>query len=449
MSFTEAEALERLDHVIAAAKKAGADAADAVIVGESSLSVSWRLGALEDIGRSESIDLGLRVFVGQSPANVSSSDLSPKALEALVERAVAMARLAPPDVYAGLADPALLMKGALPDLDLADTSEPSPEQLKALAAEAEDAARAVPGVTNSEGAGAGAGGAMVGLATSAGFRGAYRSTSVSVSASVLAGGEGAMERDYAYHSVRHLADLEPSAVIGKEAGERAVKRLGAIKISSATLPVIFEPRLSGGMVGHFLGAINGSGIARKSSFLQDYMGKQVFAPGIQILEEPHRLRGQRSRSFDGEGLPTHARTLVEDGRLTTWLLDSSSAKQLGLVSTGHAARGVGGPPSPSASNVHLAPGSMTPAEMIKSIKRGIYVTELIGSGVNGVTGDYSRGAAGFLIENGEITHAVSEITIAGNLIDMFARLVPANDLVFRYGVNAPTLMIDAMAIAGA
>ncbi len=449
MSFTETEALERLDHVITAALKAGADAADAVIVGESSLSVSWRLGALEDIGRSESIDLGLRVFVGQSPANVSSSDLSPKALVALVERAVAMARLAPPDVYAGLADPALLMQGAQPDLELADNTEPSPEQLKALAAEAEDAARAVPGVTNSEGAGAGAGGAMVGLATSTGFRGAYRSTSVSVSASVVAGGEGAMERDYAYHSVRHMADLEPSAKIGKEAGERAVKRLGAIKISSATLPVIFEPRLSGGIVGHLLGAINGSGIARKSSFLQDYMGKQVFAPGIQILEEPHRLRGQRSRIFDGEGLPTQNRTLVEDGRLTTWLLDSSSARQLGLVSTGHASRGVGGPPSPSASNVHLAAGRQSPAEMIKSIKRGIYVTELIGSGVNGVTGDYSRGAAGFLIENGELTHAVSEITIAGNLIDMFARLVPANDLEFRFGVNAPTLMIDAMAIAGA
>jgi PmbA protein len=447
--MTNKSHLDSLALVLDAARKLGADAADAIVMGESSLSIGWRMGTLEDVGRSESQDLGLRVFIGQSQAMVSSSDLSDGALKALAERAVSMARLAPEDAYAGLADPMLLMSGPLPDLQLADTIEIGPDQLKTWAAAAEDAARAVPGVTNSEGSGASYGGGAVALATSTGFSGSYKSSHVSISASVIAGQGGAMERDYAYDHVRFASDLRTPEVIGREAGERTVKRLGAIKPESGTLPVVFDPRISGGMVGHLLGAINGQSVARKSTFLLDAMGSRIFNDKIQIIEDPHRVRGLRSRAFDGEGLATHKRALIENGILTTWLLDCAAARQLGLQPTGHAARGIGSPPSPSSSNVHMSAGDISPRDMIKSIKRGIYLTELIGQGVNGVTGDYSRGASGFLIENGELTSAVNEFTIASNLKDMFARLVPANDLEFRYGINAPTLMIEGMSIAGA
>jgi PmbA protein len=447
--MTETSHLNHLEFVLDAARKLGADTADAVVMGDASLSIGWRMGALEDVSRSESQDLGLRVFIGQAQAMVSSSDLSRPALQALAERAVAMAKLAPDDIYAGLADPADLMTGPLPDLELADSLEVGPDQLKLWAAEAEDAARAVPGVTNSEGSGAAYGAGSVALATSTGFLGRYQSSSVSISASVIAAQDGMMERDYAYHQVRYCADLASAASIGREAGERTVKRLGAIKPASGTLPVIFDPRISGGMVGHLIGAINGQSVARKSTFLLDALETRIFAADIQILEEPHRLRGMRSRSFDGEGLPTCNRALIENGVLTTWLLDCASARQLGLRSTGHAARGIGSPPSPSVSNVHMAAGKILPQDMIKSIKHGIYITELIGQGVNGVTGDYSRGASGFLIENGVLTSPVNEFTIASNLKHMFAQLVPANDLEFRYGINAPTLLIEGMSIAGA
>ncbi len=447
--MTIATQLDSLDFVLAAARRLGADSADAMVMGESSLSIGWRMGTLEDVSRSESQDLGLRVFVGHCQAMVSSSDLSRPALEALAERAVAMAKLAPEDIYAGLAEAEQLYKGVLPDLDLADASEVGPDQLKQWAANAEDAARAVPGVSNSEGSGASFGGGSVALATSTGFRGSYRSSHVSISASVIAARDGMMERDYAYHHVRHVADLEAADKIGREAGTRTVKRLGAIKPDSGTLPVIFDPRISGGLVGHLLGAINGQSVARKSTFLLDALGTQVFGSDVQIIEEPHRLRGLRSRAFDGEGLPTTNHQLINNGVLTSWLLDCASARQLGLQSTGHAARGIGAPPSPSASNVHMAAGKTKPEEMIKSIKRGIYITELIGMGVNGVTGDYSRGATGFLIEYGALTVPVNEFTIAGNLKDMFARLVPASDLEFRYGINAPSILIEGMSIAGA
>jgi PmbA protein len=448
MPMTPETALDRLDHVIAAARRAGATSADAVLIEDSSQSISWRMGALEDVTRSEGIDLGLRVFVGQQVATVSSSDLAPKTLEALVERAMAMAKLAPEDPFAALADPKLLARGVHPDLDLAGDL-PDTQTLRGWAEQAEDAARAVPGVSNSEGAGAGTGQALVSLATSDGFRGAYASTSVSVSASVVAERDGAMERDYAYHSVRHVEDLENAASIGAEAGARAVKRLGAKKPPSAMMPVIFDRRVSSSLVGHFLGAINGQSIARKSSFLADKMGAQLFRDGISIIDNPLRLRGLRSRSFDAEGLPVREMALLENGVLKTWLLDGASARQLGLSPTGHATRGVSSPPGPGSSNVHMSNGKISPSDMLKDITRGIYITEMIGSGVNGVTGDYSRGAVGFMIENGELTHAVNEITIAGHLLEMFAKLEAANDLEFRYGVDAPTLRIDGMSIAGA
>jgi PmbA protein len=435
--------------MLAAARAAGADAADAVYAGDASTSIAMRLGALEDVGRFEGEEMGLRVFIGQRAANVVTSDLSPAALREAAERAVAMARLALEDRYAGLADPALLLRTPPQNLDLEDATEISPEQLKALALEAEDAARAVPGVSNSEGGGAAQGRAVTALATSTGFAAARSSSSFSLSASVIAGDGGGMQRDYAWHSARHFDDLEGAAEIGRRAGERAVRRLAPIKLPTASMTVLFDPRISASLIGHFIGAITGSSITRGTSFLKDAMGTQIFAPGIEIVDDPLRPRSLRGRSFDGEGLPVQRRSLIDDGVLTSWLLDAASARQLGLTPTGHASRGAGGPPGAGPSNLHLAAGALSPKALMADIKRGVLVTELIGMGVNGLTGDYSRGASGFLIENGEITVPVAEITIAGNLKDMFRTLVPANDLQFRHASNAPTVRIDGMTIAGA
>ncbi|WP_310496345.1 TldD/PmbA family protein [Sandarakinorhabdus sp.] len=446
--LTPPMALERLDAALAAARAAGADAADALYMGDGSTSVSVRLGALEDIGRSEGEEVGIRVFVGQRSASVSSSDLSPAALIEAATRAVDMARLAPEDKWAGLAPEDRLMRGAIPELDVHDPAEPLAQSLKDRALAAEDAARAVPGVTNSEGGGAAAGLVVMALATSTGFRGGKIGSSHGTSASVVAGNGSDMQRDYAYHSTRYLADLEDPAEIGVRAGQRAIARLSPIKLATGTMPVVFDPRVSGSLIGHLMGAITGSAITRGTSFLMDALGKAIFDSGVTMIDDPLRLRGLRSRAFDGEGLPTARTAIIDKGVLTTWLLDSANARQLGLAPTGHAARGTSGPPGASASNLHMEPGTDTPAALMADIKDGLYVTELIGMGVNGLTGDYSRGASGFRIENGEITGAVAEITIAGNLKDMFARMTPANDLRFRHATNVPTLRIDAMTIAG-
>jgi len=446
--LTESQACERVHDIVDRARAGGADASDAVFAADRSLSVSVRMGALEDVERSESEELGLRVFVGRRSASVSTSDLSSSSLDALVERAIAMAGQAPEDKWAGLAPQERLMHGNPPLLDLDDGADEAPETLKARALAAEDAARAVPGVTNSEGSGASASRSVMAIATSHGFTGAYAQTGHGVSASVLAGSGGAMERDHAHHSARHASMLEAPEAIGRLAGERAVARLNPAKVSSGAMPVVFDRRVSAGLIGHLLGAISGSAITRKTSFLLDCLGKQVFAKGVTICDDPHRPRGLRSRPFDGEGLPVLPIKLVDQGMLETWLLDSASARQLGLEPTGHAARGGAGAPGVASSNLYMQPGNIPPETLVGEIDRGILVTELIGQGVNGVTGDYSRGAAGFLIEKGEITRAVSEITIAGNLKDMFLALTPANDLEFRYGINAPTLRIDGMTIAG-
>lgn len=437
----------RVAALVDRARRAGADAADAVYLGDSSESISVRLGKLEDVERSESEHVSLRVFCGKSAASIGSSDLSDAALDELAARAVAMARLAPEDVYAGLAPEDMLAKGPFPDVDGFDPAEPSPAQLREWAEAAEDAARAVPGVTNSEGGGASAGRGTVALATSHGFVGGYASTSFGLSASVVAGEGSAMQRDYAWRSARHLADLPGAPEIGLLAGERAVKRLNPGRVASGAMPVVFDPRVGGTLVGHLAGAISGAAIARRASFLVGKDGEQLFDAGITIMDDPHRLRGLRSKPFDGEGLPTARRALVENGRLTGWLMDSAAARQLGGRPTGHAARG-GGAPGISTSNTHIAPGAQTPAELIADIADGIYVTEVIGMGVNGVTGDYSRGASGFRIVNGEIAGPVAEFTIAGNLIDMFRQLRAANDLEWHRAVNVPTLRIDGMMIAG-
>ena len=444
---TSSDQLNLLEGLIGKAKRLGAEAADAVVFNSASMSVSYRLGKLEDVERSESHDLGLRVFIGKHQAAVASTDLSPRALDALAERAVVMARTTPEDKYCGLAPRELLAK-AWPELDLVDTHEPSSERLVEFARACEASALEVPGISNSEGATAGWGKGGVALVTSEGFAGSYASTSTSISTSVLAGEGTHMERDYDFTSAHYLSDLDDPVAVGKNAAARTLRRLNPRKVKSQAVPVVFDPQVANTMVGHLAGAISGSSIARGTSFLKDKMGQQVFARGIRVIDDPHIKRGMRSKPFDGEGVANRKWELIEDGILKTWLLDSASARQLGLTTTGHAARGTGGPPSPSVSNLYLAAGAQTPEELLSGIGEGFYVTELIGMGVNGITGDYSRGAAGFWIENGKISYPVSEITIAGNLKDMFMHLTPANDLKFKYGTNAPTTLVEGMTIAG-
>ncbi len=440
--------LNVLSDLIASAKKAGADAADAIVADGTSVSVTCRLGKLEQLERSEGGDIGLRVLIGKRQAMVSSADRSPEALKELVERAVAMARTVPEDPFCGLAEVDQLAK-TLPAMDICDPTEVSADILIALAQTCEAAARAVPGVTNSEGASASWGKSHVAIAASNGFARAYESSGSSFSASVVAGdSETGMETDYDFSSAVYFADLKAPDEIGRKAGERAVRKLGGRKLASQKVSVIFDPRVAGGLVGHFLGAINGSSVARGTTFLKDAMGTDVFAPGITIIEDPHRHRGLRSKPCDAEGLPNRRQELIDEGILTTWILDLRSARQLNLAPTGHAARGTGSAPSPATTNVYLQPGTLTPTELMADIKEGIYVTDLVGHGVNGVTGDYSRGAVGFWIENGKLTYPVHEITVAGNLKDMFKRMVAANDLEFRYSVDAPTLRIDDMSLAG-
>jgi PmbA protein len=440
--------IDLLQDLVARAKKAGADAADAVLFEGVSLSHARRLGKVEKLERSESQDLGLRVLVGRQQAIVSSSDRSPKMLAELVERTVAMARAVPEDPFCGLADPADITHD-WPALDMLDPEEPSAETLIERARAAEETALAVKGVTNSEGAEAGWGRSRIALVASNGFAGGYAGSHHAVSVSVIGGSGQQMERDYDFANSVYAADLRDPSQIGKSAGERTVKRLGARKMPTCRCPVVLDPRVSRGMISHLLGAISGPSITRGTSFLKDKLGKRIFPEAITITEDPHRRRGHRSKPFDAEGLPNHRRALIDQGVLTTWLLDLRSARQLGLKSTGHAARGTASPPSPSATNIWIEPGAQTPQELMADIKSGFYVTELMGMGVNGLTGDYSRGAAGFWIENGELAFPVSELTVAGNLNDMFARLVAANDLEFRVGADAPTLCIDDLTVAGA
>jgi len=446
--LTPNQAQDRVTALIALARAAGADAADAVYSGGSSESVAVRLGQLEDVERSESEHLDLRVFVGNRSASIGSSDLSEAALSELANRAVAMASAAPEDRFAGLAPEAMLFAGPLPELDLSDSHEPSPHELRELALAAEDSARAVPGVTNSEGGGASASTRVFALATSHGFAAAYGGTGRAISATVVAGEGAGMQRDYAWRSAHHSADLPSPEEIGHQAGQRTVRRLNPGRVKSGQMPVVFDPRVGGSLIGHLAGAMAGSAIARRASFLLDKDGAQLFAPGITITDDPLRLRGLNSRPFDGEGLATAPRNLVEDGRLTGWLMDSAAARQLGGAPTGHAVRGAGGAPGVAVSNVHLAAGSESVAELIADIEEGVFVTELIGHGVNGVTGDYSRGASGFLISKGEVLGPVAELTVAGNLIDMFAQLRVASDLEWHRTVNVPTIRIDGMTVAG-
>ena len=446
--LTPAAAQDRAHDLVTRARAAGADAAEGVYAGNSSQAVQVRLGQLEDVERSESEHLALRVFAGRRSASIATSDMSPAALAELCERAVAMARLAPEDPYAGLAPRELLSRGPFPDLDLAEPGEPDPASLRAAAAEAEDAARAVAGVTNSEGGSASAGRSSFALVTSDGFAGAYEGSSSGLSASVIAGEGGGMQRDYAYRTARYYADLPGPDEIGRQAGERAVARLNPQRLPSGPRPVVFAPRVGGSLLGHLLGAMSGSAIARRASFLLGHEDEVLFDPAVRVVDDPLIRRGLRSRPFDGEGLPVAARDLVTDGRITGWLMDSAAARQLGLAPTGHAVRGGSGAPGVGPSNLHLAAGTTSPAALMADIADGFYVTELIGQGVNGITGDYSRGAAGFRIVGGELAGPVAEVTIAGNLLAMFAALTPASDLEWHRAINVPTIRVDGMTVAG-
>jgi PmbA protein len=437
-----------LGEVVAAALKAGADAAEAVFAERAALSVGVRLGALEEVEREESRDLGIRVFLGARQASVSGSDVSREGRQRLVERVVAMARLAAEDPFAGLAPAERLATGHAPDLDLFDPEEPDPQRLEAWARISEEAALAVEGVTNSGGGAASWSSSSWRLVTSAGFSGTYRASTSSLSAQAIAGEGAGMEQAGDWRATRWIGDLPPPETIGAEAGRRAVASLGARKITSASAPVIFENRLSASLLGPFIGAISGPSVARGVSFLKDKLGEGVFAAGISLTDDPHRRRGLGSSPFDDEGVENRPMEIVRAGVLTTWLLNSSSARQLGLETTGHAARGLAGPPGVGVGNLTLSQGDKDLAGLMREAGSGLLVTSMFGPSLNPNTGDWSVGCSGAWFEAGEVAYPVTEITVAGNLIDIFARMTPGNDLEFRGHVNAPSILVDGLSIAG-
>ena len=437
-----------MDMLLDRARAAGADAADGIVVGGHGHSVSVRMGEVEAIERSEDQDIGLRVFVDGRNASISTSRLDENSIATLAERAVAMAKLAPEDPYAMLASAELLAKD-IPELDMYDATAPSADELKAAALKAEDAARAVPGITNTEGGSASHGSAAMMMATSNGFSGSYQRSSFGISTMVLSEKNGVMERDYDYTAAVYHSDLEDPDVIGRRAGERTMERLGAIRPPTGSYPVIYDARVSRSIASHIASAINGSAIARGTSFLKDKMGQAIAASGITLVDDPLRPRGMGSSPFDGEGLARQKRVMVDKGVLQGWFLDLASAKQLGLAPTGNAGRGVGSPPSPGTSNWIMEPGDISRDDLIAGIEEGFLVTEMIGSSVSLVTGDYSRGASGFWIKDGQISHPVTEATIAGNLNDMLMQITLADDLDLTKSTAAPTLRIDGMTVAGA
>lgn len=433
-----------------AARKAGADSADALAVSGTALSIEIRKGALEQAERSEGVEIGLRVLMGRRQACVSASDTSAATIQALAERAVAMAREAPEDPHAGLADPGQLAKDwDLAALDLADPApEPGAAKLEAEARAVEAAALSAKGITQVEAAAAYSH-RQLHLAATNGFAGGYGRTSLSLSAVAFTGQGTEMQRDYAGESRVHAADMPAADGIGRLAAERTLARVGSIKPRTGTYPVVYDERVASSLVGHLLSAINGTSIARGSSWARDLLGKQVLPAGISLIEDPHRARISASRPFDGEGLATQRREIVADGVLTGWVLDLATGRKLGMASTGNASRGVSAPPSPSTTNIDLTPGAVTRDDLLKQMGTGLLVTSMIGSTINPTTGDYSRGASGFWVENGELAYPVHECTIAGNLRDMLLRIIPANDARAHLSTRVPSILIDGMTLAGA
>lgn len=446
MKASEAQSI--LQSVLDAAKRAGADAADAVLYHAVSSGVSYRLGNLEDVERSEGLDLGVRLMFGKRQASVSTTDIAKDKLAALVERCAAMAKAAPEDPYVGLAPTERLAKPPFPDLDLGDYAEPSTETLKERAKACEAAAMAVEGVVNSSGAGASYGEGKKWLATSGGFFGESGGSHHSISVSVIAADANGMETDYDYDSKTHLEDCRSPEAIGARAGERTVERLSPKRVKSQTAPVVFDNRISNSLLGHLAGAVNGAAIARGVSFLKDKMGAALFSSGVAIIDDPFIKRGHGSRPFDGEGVRADAFNLIDDGVLTAWFLNSAQARQLKLDTNGRATRGASGGPGSGPTNLYMKAGAKSAAELLTDIGTGLLVTDMFGPQVNSNTGDYSVGCSGFWIEKGARAFPVSEITIAGNLLDMYGAVIAANDLEFRGSINAPTLYVGAMTIAG-
>ena len=439
---------ELLHDIVSAARRAGADVAEAAMAERRALGVTVRLGDLEEVEREESRDLGLRVFVGRRQAVVSGSDLSPSACARLVERAVAMARVAPEEPYAGLAPPDKLARDPAPELDLYDPSEFTAQELERRARLAEDAVRGVSGVTNTDGASASWSQGGWALVTSGGFEGAVTASSFSISASAIAGEGSGMERGGEGRSTRHAADLPAPEAVGTEAAHRALARLGARKIGSRKAAVIFDNRQAGSLIGPFIGAIAGPAVARGVSFAKDKLGQAVFSPAVTLVDDPFRPRGLGSAAFDDEGVTVSKRALVQDGVLTTWLLNASSARQLGLETTGHASRGLAGPPGVSTHNLTLQPGPASLEQLMRDAGEGLLVTSMFGPSLNANTGDWSAGVSGVWFEGGAPAFPVTEITVAGNLLDIYARLVPGSDLEIRGANNSPSLLVDGLAIAG-
>ena len=429
------------------AMKAGAEQASASAAWNDGIDASARDGVIEEIGRSESLDIGIRVIVGAKQACVSASSDKPDVLRELAERAVAMARETPEDPYCGLPDASALAK-EFPDCDLFDATETDADSLRDTALAADAAAREVAGIEKTDGSSAGWSRRRAALVMSNGFSAEREGSFWGASCTAIAGEGLGMERDYAWTSARFREDLRDAAGIGREAGERTVARLNPRKAKSCSVPVIYDQRLAGSLLGSFLGSINGASVARGGSYLKDKLGKQVFAKGISIFDDPHRTRGQASRPFDGEGLPTRRLDLIADGVLTTWLLDTATGRQLDMPSTGSASFGIGSTPRPSSSNVSLMSGRRTRAEMIASLDEGFLITEMLGASINATTGDYSRGASGYWIEKGEIAYPVTEATVAGNLIEIFANLEPADDLPLDRSVASPSVLVTGLQISG-
>ncbi len=439
--------IDNLESLLLDIRKKGADAADIVLSENIEISVSRRMGKLENVERSESKGLGIRVFRGRKVAIASTLDLSDKSIEKTADLALQMAAVVPDDEYSGLPD-ASQMAHEFPNLDLYDAYEPKAEDLSRMAGEAEEAALSHPGITNSEGGHAGYNLSRMHVLNSHGFKGSFQASSYSVSATVIAEIDGLKERDYDYSAVRCFSNLKNPAATGHSAAQRTLRRMGSRKIATCSAPVVFDPREAKGILRQLAGAINGAAVARGASFLKDKLNTKIFRDGISIIDDPFIVRGLASRPFDAEGLAGQRLSVVSDGYLTSWILDTRTAKQLKMRSTGHAGRGISSPPHPETSNFYLENGTVTPEDLISDIKHGLYITETFGMGINLVTGDYSQGAAGFLIENGKLTYPVSEVTIAGHLLDMFKHLTPANNLKLEYSTNSPTLRMDKMMIAG-
>lgn len=436
--------IDKASALVEAARKAGADSCDAVIIHSQSVSVSVRLGKVESTEASENDDFALRVFVGKKVASISANLSSPP--QELAERAVAMAKVSPENPFEGLADRSLL-NNAPKDLDLVDPFIPDSDKLTDEAFEIENAALSVKGVTNSGGASSTYGRGGLTLVTSDGFCGSYQSSRFSYSCSALAGEGTTMERDYDYTTALHHGDLDRASKIGQNAGERAVSRLHARQAKTGRVDVIFEPRMARGIASHIAAMVNGAAVARKTSLLQNRMGEKIMKETINITDNPLKIRGNASRPFDGEGVEGTPLNIIENGILKNWFLSSSVAKELNLKTNGHGVRSSSSV-QPSSTNFAIEPGDQSPEEIMKAVKNGFYVTELFGHGVDLITGQYSRGASGFWIENGELAYPISEVTLGSNLLDMLAHLTPANDIDRRYGTAAPTLLIEGMTLAG-